>query len=98
MKVDTGLGDAFGWMGAVEKKIWICVGGLGAGAHSLGISRAHYSFESLFYPALTLSLYIYIYTYIMWKQKIFTSNPQRRQMFPHGKGSFQMTDIAKHTF
>lgn len=44
-----------------KKNIWICVGGLGAGAHSLGISRAHYSFESLFYPALTLSLYIYIY-------------------------------------
>lgn len=57
-------------------------------------SRTCYDFEPLFYSVLTLSG-----IYIMWKQKTFMFNPlQRRQMFPPGKGSFQMTDIAKHTF
>ena len=61
---------------------------------ALGSSRAHCDFEPLFYSVLTLSG-----IYIMRKQKTFTFNPlQRRQMFPPGKGSFQMTDIAKHTF
>lgn len=61
---------------------------------AVGSNRAHYDFEPLFYSVLTLSG-----IYITWKQKTFTFNSlERRQMFPPDKGSFQMTDIAKHTF
>jgi len=94
VRVDMGLGATFGRVRGVGKEHRDGWESSAMVLTAVGNNRAHYDFEPLFYFVLTLWD-----IHKMWKQKTFTFNTlQRRQMFPSGKGSFQMTDIAEHTF